>query len=389
VNATSTAFSAADLAVDRELVDLAESFRFLLDITPVNVADAKAQFLSGATSAPEFAYRPLDERPDVLRARLECIDVHAVEDGSLAHLAQAKVRELELQIDMLSARDTDDFLPLSLELYGTVSPSLLDEAEALLAECPPEHGGSEPMLDASEFVRRIESELDHYRSVDPDVALHVELREDLPGVMVSKGDVLVGTSARVAARRVDALLQHEIGTHVVTHVNGSRQQLRMLAAGLAGYEETQEGLAVVAEQLVGALTPNRLRQLAARVVAAHRMIAGETFGMVHAALTSAGLSAGSAFTTTMRVFRAGGLTKDAVYLRGLKGVLSHLGAAGDLDVLLVGKLPLVEVPLIADLLARGALSPPLLRPRYLTLAATAERLEQLRQGTRVIDLLRS
>ena len=51
-----------------------------------------------------------------------------------------------------------------------------------------------------------------------------------------------------------ALLQHEIGTHVVTHVNGSRQPLRLLGAGLAGYDETQEGLAVFAEYLVGGLT---------------------------------------------------------------------------------------------------------------------------------------
>ncbi len=40
-----------------------------------------------------------------------------------------------------------------------------------------------------------------------------------------------------------------------------------MAIGLAGYEETQEGLAVLAEFLVGGLSPHRLRQLAVRVVA--------------------------------------------------------------------------------------------------------------------------
>jgi uncharacterized protein (TIGR02421 family) len=163
----------------------------------------------------------------------------------------------------------------------------------------------------------------------------------------------------------------------------------MLAAGLAGYDETQEGLAVLAEYLAGALTPNRLRELAARVVAVHRMIAGETFGTVHASLTSAGLSDGRAFTTAMRAFRAGGLTKDAIYLRGLHEVLSHLRAGGELEVLLLGKLPLIELPLIEDLFSRGVLTAPLLRPRYLTLATTTERLDRLRHSTRVIDLLRS
>jgi hypothetical protein len=119
------------------------------------------------------------------------------------------------------------------------------------------------------------------------------------------------------------------------------------------------------------------------------MIGGEPFSSVHAALTSAGVSKESAFTTTMRAFRAGGFTKDAIYLRGLHDVLNHLRAGGELDVLLLGKLPLTEAPLVDDLLERGVLTAPLLRPRYLTDASTAERLAQLRHTTRVIDLCRS
>jgi uncharacterized protein (TIGR02421 family) len=389
VTETSTTLAASDLAVDRELADLAESFRFLLDVTPVNVGDARAQFLNGDSPTPQFRYRRLDDRPDVLRARLECIDVHAVADASLAHLLRAKHRELELQIDMLSARSTDDFLSLSLELYGTVSPSLLEEATAVLDEFPPEHRESETLLDAGDFARLVEMELDIYRWIDPDICAHVELRDDTPGVMVSHGDVLIGTSTKVAARRVNALLQHEVGTHVITHVNGARQPLRLLAAGLAGYEETQEGLAVLAEHLVGELGATRLRELASRVVAVHRMIGGDSFSAVHAALVAAGIPEGSAFTTTMRAFRAGGLTKDAIYLRGLQNVLAHVRDGGGLEVLLLGKLPLVEAPLVEDLLRRGVLTPPLLRPRYLTNATTVERLRNLRHTTRVTDLLRS
>ena len=328
MSGTTTALPAADLVVDRELADLAESFRFLLDVTPVNVADARASFLNGDTSEPAFVYRPLDDRPDVLRARLDAVDPQAVGDHALAHLLRAKHRQLELQIDMLSARGTDAFLPLSLELYGGVGPALLEEAAALLHDTPPAPSVPGPWFDAEAFVHAAEAELDVYRAVDPDIRAHVELREDTAGVMVSNGDVLVGVSTTVAPSRVDALLQHEIGTHVVTHVNGSRQPLRVLAAGLAGYEETQEGLAVLAEHLVGGLNATRLRELAARVVAVHRMIDGDSFGSVHAALTAAGLSDDSAFTTTMRVFRSGGFTKDAIYLRGLRDVLAYVRAGG-------------------------------------------------------------
>ena len=138
-----------------------------------------------------------------------------------------------------------------------------------------------------------QEELDRYRAFAPDIESHVELREGSTGVMVSNGDLLVAPTARVSPARAEALLHHEIGTHVVTFVNGSHQQLRTLASGLAGHEETQEGLAVLAEYLVGGLTANRLRQLAARVVAVHQMIGGAEFPEVHAGLVAARRAAGA------------------------------------------------------------------------------------------------
>ena len=89
------------------------------------------------------------------------------------------------------------------------------------------------------------------------------------------------------------------------------------------------------------------------------------FEDVHATLVSDGIPHLQAFTTAVRVFRAGGLTKDAVYLRGLLELIDHLSTGGDLDILLLGKMPLTAVPLVADLHRRGLLKDALLRPRYL------------------------
>ena len=167
--------------------------------------------------------------------------------------------------------------------------------------------------------------------------------------MVSNGNLLIAPTAVVPSHRVHALLQHEIGTHIVTHVNGSCQPLRLLGAGLAGYDETQEGLAVLAEHLAGGLTARRLRQLAARVVAVHQMCAGEIVpDRASQPRRQRRVAAREAFTITMRVFRSGGLTKDAVYLRGLRDVVAYVGAGGDLDVLWLGKMALSDVPHIVD-----------------------------------------
>ena len=122
----------SDLAIDRELADTASSIRFLLDVTPVNLIEARRKFFSdGAT--PEFVYGPLVDDPMVIETRLAAIEIDAVEDAALARILTSKRRELELQLQMLRCRGSDQFLELSLQLYGPVSPALLGEAEALLA----------------------------------------------------------------------------------------------------------------------------------------------------------------------------------------------------------------------------------------------------------------
>lgn len=361
--------SAADLAVDHRLALLSQSFRFLLEVTPVDADDLREDFLEGREPDPGFTYRELDTDPDVVRAELDAVDVGEVEDPVLGQLLRAKHREMELQLDMLEARDTDDFLPLSVELYGGVSPSLRTQAEALLAGITRTEPTDEA-LDAEEFLALAEDEIAHYRAEDPDLDMHAEIRTDVNGVMVSGDTLLIGPETKVQRPRAQALLHHEVGTHLVTQANGSHQPIKVLGVGLAGYDETQEGLAVLAEIACGGLTAFRLRQLASRVVTVHRMIGGASFAEAHEALVADGFPEGSAWTTVMRVYRSGGMTKDAIYLRGLVELLEHLGADGSLDQLWLGKFSLRDLPLIGDLEDRGVLRPPRVLPRYLHDPAT-------------------
>jgi hypothetical protein len=85
----------------------------------------------------------------------------------------------------------------------------------------------------------------------------------------------------------------------------------------------------------------------------------------------------------MRAYRAGGMTKDAVYLRGLTRLCEHLATGAGLERLLVGKTTLEDDALIGDLLERGVLSPPPLLPRFLDTDTSRQRLEELRSGTTV------
>ncbi|WP_307785437.1 tyrosine/phenylalanine carboxypeptidase domain-containing protein [Microbacterium hibisci] len=379
-------FSAADLAADHAMAALAGSVRFLLEMTPVNADEARATFLADPALDPVFEYRRLDVDPDVLDAQVAALPLDAVTDATLAALLKNRQREMTLRVEMLRARNTPEFLQLSIAQYGPVLPALVDTAEDLLGRLP--HGKLErDSVGAEEFLAAAKAEIAHYRSIEPDAELHAEIRDDVSGVLVEGNTLLVSRNAAVAGPRVNALLQHEVGTHLVTHVNGSAQPIRMLGAGLAHYDETQEGLAVLAEIACGGLTAARLRQLAARVVAVHALVGGASFAETHRVLTGHGLPAGSAYSVAMRVHRAGGFTKDAIYLRGLLALLEHVAHDGSLDLLFLGKFSLEDLPLVQDLAERGLLAQPRIMPRYLAEPASADRIREAAHAADLVSLV--
>ena len=104
------------------------------------------------------------------------------------------------------------------------------------------------------------------------------------------------------------------------------------------------------------------------------MTQGATFVESWEALVDAGFPKASAFTTTMRAYRSGGLTKDAIYLRGLVDLLCHLKGGGSLEHMWLGKFSLSDLPLIQSLAEAGILNRPRLLPRWLDDTEAAERL---------------
>ena len=338
------------------MASLAGSVRFLLEMTPVNADEVRAAFLAHPESDPVFEYRDLDVDPDVLDAQVAALPLDDVADTTLAALLRNRQREMTLRVEMLRARNTPEFLQLSIAQYGALLPALVHRAEDLLDRLPSgrlEHDS----VDAEQFLAAAQAEIDYYRSIDPDAGIHAEIRDDVSGVLVDGNTLLISTQRRGRGPRVNALLQHEVGTHLVTQVNGLAQPIRMMGSGLAHYDETQEGLAVLAEIACGGLTASRLRQLAARVVAVHSLVGGASFVDTHRLLTGHGLPAGSAYSVTMRVYRAGGFTKDAIYLRGVLALLAHVAAGGALDLFFLGKFSIEDLPLVEDLARRGLLAP--------------------------------
>lgn len=379
---------------DEKLAQLSSGLDLLLHVTPVNSEAAWSEFkASRFERTPQFHYRPRPIDPGLAKRELYAIPIETVEDAALEHLYSCKRDELDRQISMVGDRNTARFLHGSLQVYGSIDEALLWEAESLIdAVNEREAAGvistAQPAIDAEAFAMRARELLAVYADQAGETVARVEVRHDVSGLLVSNGNLLIGHDTRVSEGRADAALAHEIETHVLTHYNGRQQRFRQLAVGTAGYEALQEGLAVLAEFLVGELDAHRLRLLGARVLAVASMIEGADFIETFRRLRErCGLPPRSAFATAMRVHRGGGFAKDLIYLRGLSQLLAHVRAGNDLSDLYVGKLALEQLPMIEELRWRRVVKAPNLLPRFLSTASAQTRLASLAQTRSVLDLL--
>jgi hypothetical protein len=190
---------------------------------------------------------------------------------------------------------------------------------------------------------------------------------------VGGGKVYVRAGARFSPAHVEALIAHEIETHVLTAENGSHQPYELLRRGTANYLDTQEGMAIVNQNRT--LSPFHEKRLGAA-----RSLLGVAYALDHSfsdtlaylegelgyrpekALNKAfDLKRGLSHTA-----EAGGFTKGIVYFRGQRAVEQFLKDGGDLSKLYVGKIALEDLPLVE---AMDEIKDPLILPQFLRDAA--------------------
>jgi len=375
-----SAYLAAALKADRKLDRVARSFDFLLSISPINTAKAYDRFIAtGEDEAPHFRYRPLTVDPDIAKRELYSIDLDALEDPMLEQLLGEKRRELDAQLTMLATRNTPAFRPASMFLYGSVEATLLSDAHIILAASSkdPPRGKA---VGASEVAAAARSLAGRYAAIDASFAPDIQIRDDVAGLLVSGRKLLIASDTMMPAHRLNALLAHEVSVHLLTYFNGAAQGLTIFRTGLAGYEGIQEGLGVFAEWASGGLTRSRLRLLAARVVAVEAMLKGATFIDVYRGLhRDHGFSRRGAFGIAARVFRSGGLAKDAIYLRGFGEVMNLVRAGASLEPFWLGKIAARQAPAIQELLQRGLVKAPKFIPLFLSDDSARRQLARLKK----------
>jgi uncharacterized protein (TIGR02421 family) len=213
----------------------------------------------------------------------------------------------------------------------------------------------------------LEQHLDLYRERYPDFECQVVMVPHMSSTMyVHENRIHIKEGARFSWVAAECDRHHEIEAHIITYLNGLQQPLGLLRVGLKGAMAFQESLGVFTEIASGVMAPERMTALCSRVVAVDWMVRGMGFfGVFSRLVDEYGFDQEFAYSVCQRVFRAGGFTKDWVYVADLEGILRYWAEGGELSHLILGKVNLEAVETVEDLVEEGVIQPPRFLPFYL------------------------
>lgn len=369
--------------IDRGLFEIQSAYQFLLLVAPTNISEIKKHFFdSNFQDLHDYHYRFMPIDPNLLKRKLFNLKIESIDDPALSYLFDEKREEIDQELTMLKERGTPGFLHRSIRLYRGLEQSLLQEAKSILEHVPEQPTSeSSKHISASDFANLVQQEFDYFKKQSSDFSSKIHIRDDVNILMVSNGELYLPSNTKITEPEAHALIQHEIGTHVLTYFNGKQQPLYQMAIGWADYDALQEGIAVFSEYLCGGLTDNRLRTIAGRVIAGDAVKKGSDFKhLFHILHHNYQFSEDSAFNITTRVFQGGGFMKDIIYLKGLVQVKDYIMQGGDLTSLLAGKFAIEHVDIIKELTDRKIMKPPTLLPRYLELSDYQEKIDKIKNG---------
>jgi uncharacterized protein (TIGR02421 family) len=377
-------------ALDQRLLAAVKGIRILPTVAwPASLENRMiADFAAGRFALPAVQY----PRPDLAAARAELTAIQqeaaALGDDPLGDYLARTAESWRIAAEMLEAVGSDGVSAPSIILYGKPGDlipgsqrsnldaaryfvELSDELGADLADDDPRGGiGAEALCD--EMARTLDAFFGAGRvKVEVDPELTAKAAAGATRIRLRGG-------ARFSDYDRHQLLEHEALVHTLTALNGREQPLlASLARTSPRVTATQEGLAVFAELMSGAIDIARLKRISLRILAIDMALSGADFVEVYKFFVERGQSVADSFHSAQRVYRGvpptGGaaFAKDNVYLSGLLTVHTFFRwamKARRLEVLrnlFAGKLTLHDVVALQPYFASGVIAPPRWLPPWM------------------------
>ena len=319
-------------------------------LNPINREEEFEKFQKNPEYNPQLRYNSFDV--DYHIEGLKNLEIP--EDHPLYELFEEVRQDLLLEAYALKNIGTEKF---SIKgIFPAVKMDVLEYAREILSQPRKPLPKKEKTLSAQDLADQLKAKLDHYHCrgwtiiFDP----HANSRVS---VSAGKKTVTIREHERFAQIDADKLIKHEIETHVLRSVNGSKQVLRVCAIGLPRYLPTEEGLAMYNESHVQDIPQEKFIRVARQVLVsfyAQNLSFSQTFKLVREYYRDDK----TCFNTVLRAKRGladtakpGGYIKDHCYLQGFLQIKKFVENGGDVRTLYAGKIALhhkylVEVGLL-------------------------------------------
>ncbi len=332
--------------IDSNLDRLIKRIELLSYVNPLNIEKEKQRFFSSKYAVePEFKYPKVKFNPYKLQRLFFAQRLEHIKDDTLRTMYKEVINYYSNMIQCIETiGEGRHFYYNSLSVYGTPTEKDVQNAQFIL------HYADEPLRSDMDKIHTPMEAKEYFEAFGKqyDFPLNIRFSTHIAAdAMVSNSSrtLIIKKNAKFSKNQLLTLAHHEIGIHLVTTYNGLQQPLKIFSNGMPENVETQEGLAVFSEYMGGALTLKRLKELAYRVLASDSLIKGysfaDTFDLIHGKYK---LNRKEAFAITLRAHRGGGFTKDHLYLSGLRKIYKRYQGEKSMDVLLTGKVALVDEP---------------------------------------------
>ena len=358
--------------IDLRLSVIARKLNFYSYLTPLNQQEERERFFGyldkGKEYNPVFAYRT-GEFSDI-KKELENIRGCLDKTDNMEKLFFDKADFILKQIELLEC-DDNAFSEASVNLFGKPDRECLDEAENMLSSGKEEgYIFPEETVTPEEMLAIMKKCLEQ-KKIRWNCAISTKI---IPKITISGKDrtMYINGGIKYTREEVDRLKVHEIDVHVLRGVNGSMQPFRIFVEGLAGYDETEEGLAIRAEEICGCLKTDtrQMKLYAGRALCVDLCMKGSFFD----AFTELRdyFPEDIAYRLVERMKRGmkdtslkGSVTKGFHYISGWQKTEKYIEQGGDLSILYVGKIGLDDVECVRELLDSGELNPPEYLPEFI------------------------
>lgn len=335
--------------IDKKIAEIDSQIHLLSALKPRNLIEEKEVFLKNPTLSPQFIYKSPKADLEVLLKELEKLPQKVMHP--LFPLYKDKIKEIQRKIYLIKNLNNSNFKIYSELLYGKADTKLYKQARQFLRKAKPQEDNSSVLK-----FREVLEQLEHFLKTNHLSHWQIKVLENATTDMqVNKeGSIFIKKGAVFTANRLQALIAHEIETHIYRSENGKKQQFALLARGTANYLTTEEGLAIYNQNILELPLGDKLLWPALNVIAAYLSNRMSFVDLFYTLKKKYDLDDELAWKLCVKVKR--GLcdtsqkltfTKDIIYFKGEKMIQAYLkNSQNKIEDLYIGKVALEDLDVL-------------------------------------------